>query len=104
MINPPSNKNSNYYYYITFPFYQANYANLLTKNKDVADVAKATDVRYLWTCNIKANYGVDIYTKLPERPTENPATSDINLFLIFGLFTISGLGLLYLKKYHKIKE
>ena len=62
----------------------------------IENADKANNVRYLWACNIKADYGVDIYTALPEKPgsnVENPDTSDINLFLILGLLTISGLGL-----------
>ena len=66
---------------------------------DVSDASKASDVRYLWACNIKASYGVDIYTTLPPKPTEgNPNTSDINVFLYVGLIAISGAGLVYLKK------
>lgn len=59
---------------------------------------KATDVRYLWACNIKANYGIDIYTKLPEKEgnsLDNPNTSDINLLLIIVLIVIGVFGLIY---------
>ncbi len=62
----------------------------------VENADKANNVRYLWACNIKANYGVDIYTTLPPKPgsiVENPDTSDINLFLTLGLLAISSLGL-----------
>ncbi len=57
----------------------------------------ATDVRYLWACNIKAAYGIDIYTTLPVRD-ENPNTSDIHLFFWIGVIAISGLGIVYSKK------
>ncbi len=65
------------------------------------DASNASDVRYLWACNIKANYGVDIYTSLPPKPDttiENPQTADINIFFYLGLIGISTLGLLVLKK------
>ncbi len=62
------------------------------------DASKATSFRYLWACNIKANYGVDIYTTLPPKKGENPATADINIFLYLGLAVASSLGLLYIKK------
>ena len=64
----------------------------------VENSEKATDVRYLWACNIKASYGIDIYTTLPEKQdnlVENPKTSDINLFLFIGLITAGSLGLGY---------
>ncbi len=63
----------------------------------VENVDNATDVRYLWACNIKANYGIDIYTTLPEKQgdfVENPDTSDTSLFLAFGLITVGGLCLI----------
>lgn len=68
---------------------------------NVENSEKATDVRYLWACNIKANYGVDIYTTLPPKPSdivENPETADINLFLMFGLITIGSVGLIFIKR------
>ena len=65
---------------------------------EVENFDKATEVRYLWACNIKANYGVDIYTTLPENSVENPDTSDINLFLFIVLIIVSGFGLIYIKK------
>ena len=34
LFNPPSNKKSNYYYYITFPLYEINFSNFLNKNSD----------------------------------------------------------------------
>ena len=67
---------------------------------NVEDATKATDVRYLWVCNIKANYGVDIYTKLPERQfnkIENPETADINLGLLIILMIMGVLSLCLLK-------
>ncbi len=73
-----------------------DFVELNVENKE-----KATDVRYLWACNIKANYGVDIYTVLPERQgsfIENPNTSDRNLFLVIGIIVVSGLGLRYTLK------
>ncbi len=63
------------------------------------DASKATSFRYLWACNIKANYGVDIYTTLPPKETENPKTADINVGLYLGLAAVSGLGFVYVKKY-----
>ncbi len=71
-----------------------DFVELKVENKD-----KATNVRYLWACNIKANYGVDIYTTLPEKPgkVENPNTSDINMPLLLGLIIISSLGIIYIR-------
>ncbi len=34
LVNPPSNKQSDYYYYVTLPFYEADFSYLLSKNKD----------------------------------------------------------------------
>ena len=34
LVNPPSNKNSDYYYYVSLPFYEVNFTNLLSKNND----------------------------------------------------------------------
>ncbi len=65
---------------------------------EVEDISKATDVRYLWACNIKATYGVDIYTTLPPKPVENPNTADLNIFFYFGLIAFSSLGFLCIKK------
>ncbi len=66
---------------------------------NVASPQKATDVRYLWACNIKATYGVDIYTTLPERPSvTNPETSDINILLYLGLIASGGICLFFIKK------
>ena len=62
------------------------------------DASKATTFRYLWACNIKANYGVDIYTALPPKEAENPTTADINIVLYLGLIIVSGLGLICIKK------
>ena len=65
------------------------------------DASKASDVRYLWACNIKASYGVDIYTTLPPKPDstiENPKTADINIFFYLGLLGIGTIGLLKVKK------
>lgn len=71
-----------------------DFIELNVKNAD-----KATDVRYLWACNIKASYGVDIYTSLPSKNTiENPNTGDINLFVLIGLIVICSLGLTYVIK------
>lgn len=70
-----------------------DFVELEVKNAD-----KAEDVRYLWACNIKANYGVDIYTTLPDKngsQVENPNTSDINLGLLFGLIIVSAIVLIY---------
>ena len=71
-----------------------DFVELKVENSD-----KATDVRYLWACNIKANYGIDIYTTLPPKNqdnlVENPDTLDINLYLLIGLIITSSLGLRY---------
>lgn len=82
-----------------------NYGNVVGTtgfvDLDVANASKATTVRYLWACNIKASYGVDIYTKLPPKPDstiENPETADINVFFFLGMIGISSLGLFILKK------
>ena len=75
-----------------------DFVELKVENSDQAD-----NVRYLWACNIKANYGVDIYTVLPEKPNstiENPNTYDINLFLILSLFIIGCLVLVCIKKFN----
>ena len=34
LYNPPHNQKSDYYYYVTFPFYEVNFSTLLAKNKD----------------------------------------------------------------------
>lgn len=34
LVNEPDNKKSNYYYYVTFPFYEASFSNLLSINND----------------------------------------------------------------------
>ena len=64
------------------------------------DASKAYDFRYLWACNIKASYGVDIYTTLPPKPTteENPKTGDINLGIYVGLIILSSVSLIYVVK------
>ena len=59
------------------------------------DATRASDVRYLWACNIKASYGVDIYTDLPPKDVENPNTKDINLLYLIGLIIIS-LGFIFI--------
>ena len=67
----------------------------------VENVDKASNVRYLWACNIKADYGVDIYTTLPKRASdivENPETGDINIFFLLGLILFECLGLVCIKK------
>ncbi len=50
LVNPPQNKNSNYYYYVTFPFYQADFSSLLNKNKDT--------VAFLYVKNTLISYPV----------------------------------------------
>ena len=40
LVNEPSNKNSNYYYYVNFPFYEVNFANLLPKNNNIVGFIK----------------------------------------------------------------
>ncbi len=65
---------------------------------NVANPEKATDVRYLWACNIKAAYGVDIYTTLPEKSSvTNPETSDINVVWLILAIAIGVVGLSFLK-------
>ncbi len=64
----------------------------------------ATTVRYLWACNIKASYGIDIYTQLPNIDTqgiENPDTSDNILFYVI-ISLLSLLGLIFI--INKIKS
>lgn len=34
LINPPLNKKSDYYYYVTLPFYQVDFSNLVSQNPD----------------------------------------------------------------------
>ncbi len=34
LVNQPENKNSNYYYYASFPFYEVNFSKLLNQNQD----------------------------------------------------------------------
>ena len=40
LVNEPYNKKSNYYYYVTFPFYQADFSNLLEANNDTVGFIK----------------------------------------------------------------
>ena len=40
LVNEPYNKKSNYYYYVTFPFYQADFSNLLEINNDTVGFIK----------------------------------------------------------------
>ncbi len=54
------------------------------------DAKDATNVRYLWACNIKAPYGVDIYTELPVLESENPNTADNIFFYVLMLFLSLG--------------
>lgn len=86
---------------IKVKFTVLDYGNVLGTTDFVElgiDASKATTFRYLWACNIKANYGIDIYTTLPPKETENPATADINIILYLGLAVVSGIGLFYIKK------
>ncbi len=50
LINPPKDKNSNYYYYVKMPFYQVDFSNLLTKNNDT--------VAFIHINNTLVNYPV----------------------------------------------
>ena len=50
LVNPPNNKNSNYYYYINYPFYNIDFSNLLSKNKDT--------VAFIRVINTIINYTV----------------------------------------------
>ena len=85
---------------IKVKFTVLDYGKELGTTDFVENVDKASNVRYLWACNIKASYGVDIYKTLPEKNSnveQNPETSDINLFLVIGLIIASSLGLFYFK-------
>lgn len=48
LVNPPSDKNSNYYYYAGFPFYEVNFSSLLSKNGDTVGFLriKNTNISY----------------------------------------------------------
>ncbi len=48
LVNPPYNKNSNYYYYSTIPFYEVNLSILLSKNSDTVGFIRIrnTNVNY----------------------------------------------------------
>ncbi len=50
LVNPPENKESNYYRYASLPFYQADFSFLLSKNKDT--------VAFIHINNTKVNYPV----------------------------------------------
>lgn len=50
LINPPKDKNSNYYYYATFPFYQVDFSSLSSKNKET--------VAYIHVNNTNIDYPV----------------------------------------------
>ncbi len=50
LINPSNNKNSNYYYYISFPFYQVDFSKLTQKNKDT--------IAFIYMKNTNINYPV----------------------------------------------
>ncbi len=49
-INPPNNKNSNYYYYVTFPFYDVSFSPFTLKN--------AETVAFIHLKNTSVNYPV----------------------------------------------
>ncbi len=49
-INPPSDKNSNYYYYVTFPLHHIDFSSLLNKNKET--------IGYISIKNTIVNYPV----------------------------------------------
>ena len=40
LVNPPDNKNSNYYNYVKFPLYEVNFADFLEQNKDTVAFIK----------------------------------------------------------------
>ncbi len=48
LINPPTNKSSNYYYYVNTPFYEADFTSLLSQNKDTVGFIhiKNTNINY----------------------------------------------------------
>lgn len=50
LVNPPINRDSSYYYYASFPFYQANFSSLLSKNSDT--------VAYIYMKNTIINYPI----------------------------------------------
>ncbi len=66
---------------------------------------KDVSVKYLWFCNIKADYGVDVYTVLPQEEgkditiAKNPNTYDeIILYVAIALLGSIALGYLIKKK------
>ena len=71
LINPPNNKNSNYYYYAKFKFYQVDFSILSSKNSDT--------VGFIHIKNTNINYPVvqasnnKYYLKHSFNKTENSA-------------------------------
>ncbi len=77
-----------------------------TDAKRPAASEEEVSVKYLWFCNIKADYGVDVYTELPPKPVvetqtvkpdnqakENPNTYDaIILYVAIALVGSIALG------------
>ena len=50
IVNPPTNKSSNYYYYVNFPFYEVSFSPFLLKNSDT--------VAFIHIRNTNINYPV----------------------------------------------
>ncbi len=48
LVNPPKDKNSNYYYYVSFPFYKVSFSILTSKNKDTVGFVRVrnTNIHY----------------------------------------------------------
>ena len=71
LVNPPTDKNSNYYYYAKIPFYEVSLAILLAKNNDT--------VGFIRMRNTKVNYPIvqttdnNYYLKHSFDKTENKA-------------------------------
>ena len=50
LINPPKNKESDYYYYAKFPFYQIDFSNLMSQNNEI--------IAFIHMDNTNINYPV----------------------------------------------
>ena len=48
LVNPPDDKNSNYFYYVTFPFYEVSFSGFLLRNSDTVAFIhiKDTNINY----------------------------------------------------------
>lgn len=58
LVNPPSDGESNYYYYAKFPFYQVSFSILLEQNKDTVGFIKVknTNINYPVVQSIDNDY------------------------------------------------